>query len=404
MSPKTFQGQTMAEALAIVKRNFGPNAIILSTRTVSRGGILGLKSKPLVEITAVREMPALAMAGRTRRLAAAQSQSADRQTIGGTRIAAPAAKRDSSTDSLLKEFDSLKSVVSDLVLEARRGHAVKSGELHELYRNLVSNAVAEEFALVIVRRLEDELSPEQLKNARCVREYLSRILVESLPVAGPIAPVRPDGPHIAALIGPTGVGKTTTVAKLAANFSLREQKKVGLITLDTYRIAAVEQLKTYAQILDVPLKIAMSPEEYQDAVMELGDRDVILIDTAGRSQRDTMRIQELRGFFGVAQPHETHLVLSSASHERVIHQAVERFSEVGFDRVIFTKMDEAVGFGVILGALQKVNAKLSYYTTGQDVPSDIEVGDAHALANMILGDAGQTSLPRPESQGNPLER
>lgn len=395
MSPKTFQGQTMAEALAGVKRAFGPNAIILSTRTVSRGGILGLASKPLVEITAARDMPALATAGRTRRLAAAKESAAKKQTVSGTQIvAAPTAASDVSTACLLREFDSLKSVVSDLVLESRRTHTAKSGELHELYRSLLSNAVAEEVALAMVRRLEDELTPEQLASSTLVRDRLSRMLINSLPVAGPIAPTRADGPHIAALIGPTGVGKTTTVAKLAANFSLREQRKVGLITLDTYRIAAVEQLKTYAEILDVPLKIAMSPEEYQDALMELGDRDVILIDTAGRSQRDTMKIQELRSFFDFAQPHETHLVLSSAANERVIHQAVERFSEVGFDRVIFTKMDEAVGFGVILGALQKVNAKLSYYTTGQDVPADIEVGDPATLAGMILS----TSQERPQRQ------
>lgn len=375
----------MAEALAGVKRAFGPHAIILSTRTVSRGGILGLKSRPMVEITAVRDMPALAPSGRTRRLAAVQSPPA--AVVGSAPAAASAqnGKAEFSTACLLREFDSLKSVVSDLVLETRRTQVARPGDLHELYRSLIANAVAEEIALAMIRRLEDELTPDQRKNPQVVREHLSRMVVESLPVAGPIVPVGAAGPLIAALIGPTGVGKTTTVAKLAANFSLREEKKVGLITLDTYRIAAVEQLKTYAQILNVPLKIAMSPEEYQDAVIELSDRDVILIDTAGRSQRDTMKIQELRSFFAAAPPHETHLVLSSAANERVIHQAVDRFSEVGFDRVIFTKVDEAVGFGVILGALQKVNARLSYYTTGQDVPSDIEVGDARRLAHMILG-------------------
>jgi|CXWL01.1.fsa_nt_gi flagellar biosynthesis protein FlhF len=379
----------MAEALAGVKRCFGPDAIILSTRTVSRGGVLGLKSKPLVEITAARETPALAEAGRTRRLAASQARHTTGRALaapGITKVAAVQLGDAASSTSLLKEFVSLKSLVSDLVLETRRTNTEKAPKtLYALYRNLIENAVADEVALSLIRRLEDELTPEQLKDAGKIREHLSRALVESLPVSGPIMPARMGEPYIAALIGPTGVGKTTTIAKLAANFSLRERKKVGLITLDTYRIAAVEQLKTYAQIIDVPLKVAMSPGEYQDAVIAMSDRDVILVDSAGRSQRDAIKIQELKGFFAVAAPHETHLVLSSASNERVISQAIDRFSDIGFDRVIFTKMDEAVGFGVILGALQKVKAKLSYFTTGQDVPSDIEVGEPNSLADMILG-------------------
>jgi flagellar biosynthesis protein FlhF len=269
--------------------------------------------------------------------------------------------------------------------------------LHEFYRNLLQNAVAEEVALSLVRQLEDALSPEQIKNPIEVRHRLSQLLVQSLPTAGPIVPTGTGEPHIAALIGPTGVGKTTTVAKLAANFSLREGKKVGLITLDTYRIAAVEQLKTYANIINVPLSVAMSPEEYRDAVYAMKDRDVILVDSAGRSQRDGLKIGELREFFAAVAPHETHLVLSSAAADRVIHQAIERFAEVGFDRIIFTKVDEAVGFGVVLGALQKVSAKLSYITTGQDVPSDIEICEAAALARMILGtsDSPSTGTPLP---------
>ncbi len=382
----------MAEALAGVKRCFGPDAVILSTRTVSRGGLLGFHSKPLVEITAARDMPALAETGRTRRLSASQSRQAPVKTpqpAGGT---PSALQGDAATsDRLWKEFVSLKSVVSDLVLETRRKNTKTAPDrLQDFYRSLIENAVTEEIALSLVRRLESELSPEQLKDDETIRRHLSQVLIDSLPVSGPIMPTRAGEPHIAALIGPTGVGKTTTVAKLAANFSLRENKKVGLITLDTYRIAAVEQLKTYAQIIDVPFKVAMSPEEYQDAIYSMSDRDIILIDSAGRSQRDSIKIQELRSFFAVAAPHETHLVLSSVSSERVIHQAIERFSPIGFDRVIFTKMDEAVGFGAILGALQKVQAKLSYITTGQDVPSDIEIGESGALAGLILDSLSAT--------------
>ena len=382
----------MAEALANVKRQLGPGAVILSTRTVSKGGLLGLKGRPLVEITAARETPALAEQGRTRRLAAA---SLPHVAAAKPQNAKPFPQpvdnsHDQYSGRLLREFGSLKSMVSDILLETRRGSLMDfPAPAYQAYRCLIENAVADEVAVNIVRRMQQELGPERIRNPIEIQQCLSRILIESLPTAGPISFATNAKPYIAALVGPTGVGKTTTIAKLAANFSLRERKKVGLITLDTYRIAAVEQLKTYAQIIDVPLKVAMSPDEYQDAILAMDDRDVILVDSAGRSQRDAMKIQELRGFFAVVAPHETHLVLSSAASEHVLTQAIDRFGQIGFDRVIFSKLDEAVGFGVILGALQKVNARLSYITTGQDVPADIEVGDAKNLASLILQNVGK---------------
>jgi flagellar biosynthesis protein FlhF len=158
-----------------------------------------------------------------------------------------------------------------------------------------------------------------------------------------------------------------------------------------YRIGAVEQLKTYAQIIDVPLEIVSSPEEMRVAVLGMADRDVILVDTAGRSQRDAIKIKELKCFFDAAPPDEVHLVLSSTASEAVLTEAIERFSEIGVGRVIFTKIDEAIGFGVILTCLQKANARLSYITTGQDVPDDIEVGEGRFLAELILRENTESS-------------
>ena len=134
----------------------------------------------------------------------------------------------------------------------------------------------------------------------------------------------------------------------------------------------------------VPLEIAMSVEQLKEAVERLSECDVILIDTAGRSQRDASRISQLKAFFAAVRPHEVHLVLSSAASQRVLDQTIERFRDIGIDRLIFTKLDEALGFGVILNSLQKAQAKLSYVTTGQDVPSDIEVGEPETLAQLIL--------------------
>ena len=195
----------------------------------------------------------------------------------------------------------------------------------------------------------------------------------------------PDGrPTTVALIGPTGVGKTTTVAKLAATYKLRHGKRVGLITCDTYRIAAVDQLRTYANIIGLPLKVVLTPTEMAAACDALCDCDVILIDTAGRSPRDSGRIEELKAFIGAARPHQTHLVLSSTAGEGALGEAARRFGQVGFDRVILTKLDEAVNFGVLLSIVRQVDAKLSFVTTGQEVPDHIEPGNAERLARIVL--------------------
>ena len=215
-----------------------------------------------------------------------------------------------------------------------------------------------------------------------------------LPVAGPIHLTRRAGPTVIALVGPTGVGKTTTVAKLAANFSLREGRKVGLITIDTHRIAAVDQLQTYAQIIDVPLEVVTAPAQLRTAIDAMRDREVILLDTAGRSQNDRTKLNELKRFHDEARPHEVHLVLSGTCSRGALSETVNRFGAVGIDRVIFTKLDETVGFGAILSCLHQAKARLSYLTAGQDVPDDIEVGHGRRVAELIV--SGKRPSPCPK--------
>ncbi len=187
------------------------------------------------------------------------------------------------------------------------------------------------------------------------------------------------------MIGPTGVGKTTTIAKLAANLKLRQNRKVGLITIDTYRIAAVEQLRTYAQIIHVPLRVVMTPDELSAAIDEMDDLDAILIDTAGRSQRNVERLDELKEFLDAAAADEVHLVLSTTANVKNLQAAMDRFGSLGANKLILTKLDEAVSFGMILSIVKRMDAALSFVTTGQDVPDDIEVGQGRRLAQRILG-------------------
>jgi len=402
MKPKTFRGNSMAEALEQIKRQFGRHAVILNTRTVTRGGLWGLGGKSYVEITAARTMsdlPATPQCGTLSR-----NTDGPRQAEGAARPMSPpsqvADRRNS--DALLSEVNSLKSLIGDLVRETRHARAANlPEELRGTYRQLIENAAGEEIAQQLVASAREELDPSQLRDPESLRRHLAQTIERMLPVAGPIAAKRTGRPTTIALVGPTGVGKTTTIAKLAANLCLREHRTVGLITIDTYRIAAVDQLRTYAQIIDVPLSVVTAPNELKDALANMSALDVVLIDTAGRSQRDQAKIEELRQFFDVIRPDEVHLVLSSTCGTAVLTQTIERFREIGFDRVIFTKLDEAVGFGVILTCLERVGARLSYVTTGQDVPDDIHVGDRRALARLIL--AARPRGPQPTARIQPPE-
>jgi flagellar biosynthesis protein FlhF len=262
-------------------------------------------------------------------------------------------------------------------------------QLFEMYLKLIEQDLSEDLADRIVRQVRDEIAPEQLDDFARVRQAVMHHLAELVPVAIEAAPRRgSDGrPLTIALVGPTGVGKTTTLAKLAATFKLRHGCRVGLITCDTYRIAAVEQLRTYANIIGLPLEVVLTPADMQQAAQKLSDVDVILIDTAGRSQNDSDRLDELRQFVDAAQPHEVHLVLSSTASERVLLREAEAFAPVGVHRMVLTKLDEAVSFGMLVNVIRKVDKQLSFVTTGQEVPDHIEAGRAERLAELVLDGA-----------------
>ena len=186
-------------------------------------------------------------------------------------------------------------------------------------------------------------------------------------------------------LGPTGVGKTTTIAKLAANFHLRERLRVGLITVDTYRIAAVEQLRTYADIIDLPMEVVATPKEMRAAVQRLSDLDLILMDTAGRSPHDEVKIQELKSILAEANADAIHLVLSSVSSESAMRKTAAKFAAVGITSVILTKLDEATGMAALVPLLRSCKLPLSYVTNGQNVPDDIEPADSQKLTRLVLG-------------------
>ena len=178
-----------------------------------------------------------------------------------------------------------------------------------------------------------------------------------------------------ALVGPTGVGKTTTIAKLAANYRLREKRRVGLITVDTYRVAAVEQLRTYADIIDLPMEVVATPREMREAVARMSHLDLVLMDTAGRSPRDEVKIQELKSMLAEAEPDEVHLVLSSTAGAKSLISTAERFADVGTTALLLTKLDEAHSLGHLVSLVRECQLPVSYLTDGQNVPDDIQVAE-----------------------------
>jgi flagellar biosynthesis protein FlhF len=194
-----------------------------------------------------------------------------------------------------------------------------------------------------------------------------------------------DGrPKIVALIGTTGVGKTTTIAKIAAKYVLERGVSVALVTADTYRISAVDQLRTYSDIIGLPLEIVYSPEELKPALRKHRDKKLILIDTAGRSQNNDYQMDELKEFLAVEPSIEKHLVLSATTKERDAEAILERFSVCRPDRILMTKTDETESIGFIVNLLFDRRLAMSYLTTGQSVPDDIEPAKPEALARLML--------------------
>jgi flagellar biosynthesis protein FlhF len=277
-------------------------------------------------------------------------------------------------------------MVEDLSRQGRIDHLLPDlpAELVPTYAQLVEAEVPEVLARRLVRHLADHLEPDQFASSQVLQSALCEAVSQCIPIAPPIRAVMGTR-RVIALVGPTGVGKTTTVAKLAASFKLVHGLRVGLVTVDTYRIAAVEQLRTYAEIIDLPLAVANDPGQMSQALGELGEVDIAFIDTAGRSPRDEVKIRELADFMVQARPDEVHLVLSAGTSERTLRSAVERFTQVRADRLILTKLDEAEGLGAVLGVLGQANRPVSYLTTGQAVPDDIEPADGRRLARLILG-------------------
>jgi flagellar biosynthesis protein FlhF len=284
---------------------------------------------------------------------------------------------------MARQVGQLRTMVETLLA---RGAALapSSPVLAKMHTHLLAHDVGPQIAADLIRELGTKLADRQLEDEQHVGRQLRELIASKIPISG--EPASGEARRVMAFVGPTGVGKTTTIAKLAAGFKLSQNKRVGLITVDTYRIAAVDQLRTYAEIIEVPLMSALSPAELGRVLSQMTDVDVVLIDTTGRSPSDQIRLNQLRSFLSAAQTDEVHLVVSATETSAGARRTVEKFRPLGVNRIVLSKIDEAATFGVILNVAVSGASPLSYCTCGQEVPDDISPARADDLARLIMGE------------------
>ncbi|MEK4110784.1 flagellar biosynthesis protein FlhF [Paenibacillus sp. DS2363] len=450
MRVKQYVVETMPEAMLQIRKDLGSDAVILSTKEIKVGGVMGMFRKKRIEVVAAvdkeenkqttkpvqnqftpvpRAFVPEAYRQTARSFVAASDESvttntAD-QSVQDQSAAAPSVfesrnigsnidsgSGSSSTDhkprpqgadfsgsttgpkptgsdlhqdKLMTELQDLKQMVTRLSKQGTSADPVPE-ELHTIRERLTEQDVWPEvweswFDSIQAKWSENGLKEqdvEQIVKLEVMHFLEQRIEEGILPTT-----------RIVYVAGPTGVGKTTTIAKLAAEQMFKKQRKVGFITSDTYRISAVEQLRTYASILNVPLEVVQSPGDTQRAISRLENCDLIFMDTAGRNYRNELLVSELQSLLAPVENSETFLVMSMTSKSADMVQITEHFSKYGLDKVIFTKMDETGSCGPLFNLLHRFPLKLAYVANGQNVPDDLLKPDADSLSKQLLGEWSQ---------------
>lgn len=407
---KKFVAETMNEALAEVKRELGEDAVILQSRKLDKSSLLSLGGKSVVEVTAAtpdRHPPppreakpvlndemkrSLQMglgAAETRPLGTRRySPDANRPDAGMPKPPETGKREGAGTQvkEMEKEIRDLRKTVEDLATHLKsKDHPEVPPVLKRAWQDLVDNDVPRATATDLIIELSELLTPEQIPDEDLVESRLHDLIAERFRIVKQDAGT--DGaasrPRVVALIGPTGVGKTTTLAKLATNKKLYGEMDVAMISTDTYRVAAVEQLKTFASIAGLPMEVVYRPEELQRAIDKHKKRDIVLIDTAGRSQNDGDAIEELKAFMNGASIDEVVLVVAANTRLGDQEQVIERFAGVPANRVIITKVDEVSTAGHLIEMARLLPRGWQYLTTGQNVPDDIIAADELLVAAMV---------------------
>jgi flagellar biosynthesis protein FlhF len=442
MLVKTFQAASMAEALRMVKSELGPDAMILSTKKENTGGILGFFSKSVYRVTAAvdpvpRQAPSPAPSHGTHRPLPERERTAKEELESS--MFAPLARelkelrekvdalsrreddvkkpdREENQEEALPlgfnlknvprgDLEEIKKLLLNTLTKSQEGGArtvqwpnvseTSPAEAHSglellpedspLAQELIQSGISTD----LIRKILDTLNTLPAEDGgQNLKNRLGTTFSKLIKFAGTLK-MRKNSPRIIALVGPTGVGKTTTTAKLAAMYALNRGNKVALITMDIFRVGAVEQLKTYSRIMGIPLEVASTPKELEKAVEKHSACDLIFIDTAGRSHKDKEKLDEMKNFLDNKIPIEVYLCLSATTKDRELEEILNRFKIFQVSKVVFTKIDETESFGNMVNLLMKDNLQIAYFTTGQRVPEDIEVATSAKLADMILREASE---------------
>lgn len=425
MRVKRYVVDSMPDALQKIRTDLGKDAVIINTKEIRSGGFLGMFSKKKIEVIAATDtatsgggasvpkspvavpvskqeitaVPAMPM----KFGAAAYGAQRERQdqpplsfpdvpdvlpptvdpiseastpTTGSLKVKA-------REDILMDEIKQMKEMMQKLAQQGSIEVAVDP-VLQELEARMLSQEMDPKLVQELLSNVSDEAAA---KNVELTQEwaYLSlKWQLEEI-LRTPSHKAIAADTRIAHFVGPTGVGKTTTIAKLAAEQVLKHQRKVGFITSDTYRIAAVEQLKTYATILNVPLEVVFSPLDLNKAFEQLKECDLIFMDTAGRNFRNEMYVSELNALLKSSGKSETYLVLSLTTKYKDMQAITNNFCKFKLDKVLFTKMDETDSYGSVVNLIREFGLQTSYVANGQSVPDDIQELNEQQLIDQILG-------------------
>lgn len=385
MKIKKYIAPNMPEAMKQIRSELGLDAVILNSREIYRGGVLGLFKKKYIEVVAavdpLNQTP----------LPKKQAIGTVIENIQEVNRSNPLENGKSNDGEIVKELNQLRNMLHQLVENSSKG---KESEklvfpIPEPFQTPIHKLLKHGVEKTFINDMLPEVYETYYSRGGHITEveaitWIRLYFINKLEEFNNSGSNHPLNKYIH-LIGPTGVGKTTTIAKVAASL-VQSGKRIAFMTTDTYRIGAVEQLKTYADILQVPLEVCYTKDDYLRAIERFANYDHVLIDTAGRNYRDEKYIEELTNLIEFQNGMETFLVFSLTSKEEDLEAIYDQFSHINVDRFIFTKLDETSRFGALINMPLKYKKGIAFITTGQEVPDDIQLGDSAWILNQLLGD------------------